>query len=175
MALREWFDRHADTANELIVGFHRKATGRPGVTWPESVDEALCVGWIDGIRHTVDAVRYRIRFTSRRPGSTWSAVNIRRVRELKALGRMRPAGLAAFKRRTAAKSRIGSYEQAKVAFDSRQIREFRRDPEAWKFFGSWPPGYKKKVIWWIVSAKQAETRARRLATLIDACRRKRRL
>lgn len=169
-ALCEWFSRHADRAQELHVGFVRKATGRGGLTWPQAVDEALCVGWIDGIRHRVDDERYRIRFTPRRPGSHWSAVNITRVAELEAQGRMQPAGRAAFAARSEERSRRASYEQSQeVAFGDDEARLFREHRTAWAFFSECPPGYRRKATWIVMSAKRPETRQRRLLQLIAGC------
>jgi uncharacterized protein YdeI (YjbR/CyaY-like superfamily) len=166
--LRAWLDRHHESETELWVGFHRKASGRPSITWPEAVDEALCVGWIDGVRKSVDEQSYKIRFTPRKPASNWSSVNIGRVAELTAQGRMRPAGVAAFERRSEARSGIYSYEQRKEArLDPAQEREFRAHPEAWSFFEAQPQGYRRTATWWVVSAKREATRAKRLATLID--------
>ena len=165
--LRAWFDAHAETEPELWVGFRRRATGRPSITWPESVDEALCVGWIDGIRRGVDADSYMIRFTPRKARSTWSAVNIRRAGELIAEGRMRPAGLAAFERRSDDRSAIYSYEQRALASLSADEQDALDGNEAAReFWDRQPAGYRKTVTYWIVSAKRPETRARRLATLI---------
>jgi uncharacterized protein YdeI (YjbR/CyaY-like superfamily) len=164
---RGWFEEHADTAPELWVGFHRKATGRRSITWPEAVDEALCVGWIDGLRRSLDADSYMIRFTPRKARSTWSAVNIRRARELIAEGRMRRAGRAAFERRTDERSGIYSYEQrdlASLSVDEQD--ELDGDEAAREFWHRQPAGYRKTVTWWIVSARRPETRARRLARLI---------
>lgn len=164
---RGWLrTHHADTA-ELWVGFHRKASGRPSMTWPESVDEALCVGWIDGLRKTVDATSYKIRFTPRRATSTWSAVNIARVAELTRAKRMRPAGQRAFRERSEAKSGIYAYEQRERAtFDAAAEKLFRANTKAWKFFQTQPAGYRKTATWWVISAKREATRAKRLATLI---------
>ena len=165
---RTWLEAHHQTAAELWVGFHKKGTGRPSITWPEAVDEALCVGWIDGVRKSVDAERYAIRFTPRKARSTWSAVNLRRVPELIREGRMRPAGLAAYERRAEDRSGVYSYEQrGEARFDEEAEREFRAHPKAWEFFQAQPPGYRKMVTWWVVSAKREETRRKRLATLID--------
>ncbi len=174
-ALRDWFTQHAASSTELIVGFVKTATGRAGLTWPQSVDEALCVGWIDGIRHRLDDEHYKIRFTPRKPGSHWSAVNIKRVPELQAEGRMTPAGLAAFEARTEARSRRASYEQETVALPPEDLRTFKAHRAAWRFFSATPPGYQRKVIWRVISAKRADTRARRLAQLIEACGRGERL
>jgi uncharacterized protein YdeI (YjbR/CyaY-like superfamily) len=174
-ALARWLRANADTASELIVGFMKAGTGAPGLTWPQAVDEALCVGWIDGVRHRVDAHRYRIRFTPRRPGSHWSAVNIAKVEALQAAGRMTPAGLAAFAQRTEARSRRASYERGEVVFSAGQLHTFRQVPAAWRYFEACPPGYRKQLTCWVVSAKQDATQARRLMQLIEACAAGRRL
>jgi uncharacterized protein YdeI (YjbR/CyaY-like superfamily) len=165
--LRAWLAEHHDTSDELLVGFHKKATGKPSVTWKESVDEALCFGWIDGVRRTIDADRYTIRFTPRRARSIWSQINIARAKELIADGRMRPAGLRAFEGRDEARTRQYSFEQDKADFTRAQEREFRANKEAWAFFQSQPPSYRKPATWWVISAKKDDTKARRLATLID--------
>jgi len=169
-AFRLWLRSHAASASELVVGFHKRATGTQGMTWPEAVDEALCVGWIDGVRRRIDDNRYQIRFTPRRKGSTWSAVNIARIPVLQAAGRMTPAGIAAFEQRCAKKSRTYSYEQADLPeFSADESRELKRRKAAWAFFQSLPPSNRKKVVWWVVSAKQKETRERRFASLLQAC------
>ena len=165
---RDWLETNHDTANELLVGFYKKSSGRPSITWPESVDEALCFGWIDGKRKGIDDARYTIRFSPRTSGSIWSAINIARVKELERLGRMRPAGRRAFQERDDEKSRIYSYEQRHAAkLDDAQERLFRANKAAWDFFQSRPPGYQKTATYWVVSAKRDETRMRRLARLID--------
>jgi uncharacterized protein YdeI (YjbR/CyaY-like superfamily) len=175
-ALRRWFAKHTATAMELVVGFMKKGSGVPSVTWPEAVDEALCVGWIDGVRHRIDDERYRIRFTPRRRGSHWSHINIRRIGVLKAAGRVKAAGLAAFEARSKDKSGRASYEQKKPAKLSPQdLKEFKRNASAWKYYGTLPPGYKNMVNWWVISARKTETRARRLAALIGVCAQGRRL
>jgi uncharacterized protein YdeI (YjbR/CyaY-like superfamily) len=166
-SLRAWFDAHHESARELWVGFRRKGSGLPSVTWPEAVDEALCVGWIDGVRKGVDETSYKIRFTPRKPRSTWSAVNIRRVGELTDAGLMRPAGLAAFSRRSSERSAIYSYEQRVDArLSEEQETEFRASADAWRFFCAQPAGYRRTAVYWVVSAKREDTRRRRLATLI---------
>jgi uncharacterized protein YdeI (YjbR/CyaY-like superfamily) len=165
---RAWLAENHERESELLVGFHKKATGRPSITWPEAVDEALCFGWIDGIRRSLGDESYTIRFTPRKARSTWSAVNIARAKELVAEGRMQPAGLAAFEARSDDRSAIYAYEQRhdpKLAPD--QEREFRANERAWAFFETQPPWYRKNAIWWVVSAKREETRTRRLHTLID--------
>jgi uncharacterized protein YdeI (YjbR/CyaY-like superfamily) len=165
---RDWFEQNHESQAELLVGFYKKASGRPSITWPESVDEALCFGWIDGIRRGIDDESYSIRFTPRKPTSTWSSVNIKRVGELTAEGRMRPAGLAAFERRSRERSGIYSYEQRKEAkLEPDQETEFRANEEAWSFFQSQPRGYRRTATYWVISAKREDTRRRRLATLID--------
>ncbi len=164
---RKWLEaNHASTA-ELWVGFYRKASGKPSITWPESVDEALCVGWIDGLRKGIDADSYKIRFTPRTSTSNWSAINIARAKELTKLGRMRRAGLTAFKQRTKARSGPYSYENRKAATLGKELEEqFRSKAKAWEFFQNQPPGYRQTLIWWIVSAKREETRQQRLQKLI---------
>jgi uncharacterized protein YdeI (YjbR/CyaY-like superfamily) len=172
--LRAWFERHHASERELVVGFYKKGSGVPSITWPEAVDEALCVGWIDGVRQGVDDQRYSNRFTPRTKRSTWSAVNIKRAKELIELGRMRPAGIDAFERRTDDRSAIYSYEQRRNAtLEPAHERRFRRNRAAWTFFQAQPPGYRRTAIHWVVSAKKAETRERRLATLIEDSERER--
>jgi uncharacterized protein YdeI (YjbR/CyaY-like superfamily) len=175
-ALQRWFARHADTQPELIVGFMKVGSGQPSVTWPQAVDEALCVGWIDGVRRRIDEQRYQIRFTPRRALSHWSAVNIKRVAVLLAESRMTPAGLAAFDKRTEAKSMKASYEQPTMPeLAAPERKQLRANAQAWAYFKTLPPGYLKRVIWWVVSAKQAATRVKRLGVLIQACAEGRRL
>jgi uncharacterized protein YdeI (YjbR/CyaY-like superfamily) len=165
--LRGWLEAHHAASRELLVGYHKKGSGSPSITWAESVDQALCFGWIDGVRRRLDDVRYTIRFTPRAAGSTWSAKNIARVAELTEMGLMRPAGLAAFERRTEARSAIYSFEKGEVELGRAYERRFRADRAAWTFFKSKPPSYRRAATWWVVSAKREETRSRRLATLID--------
>jgi uncharacterized protein YdeI (YjbR/CyaY-like superfamily) len=172
---RAWLEEHHEFATELLVGFHKRHTGQPSLTWAESVDQALCFGWIDGVRRTIDADRYTIRFTPRKPGSTWSAVNIARVGELTALGLMRPAGLAAFERRVEARSKIYAYEQESQALDAADEAAFRANAPAWAFFQAQAPSYRRSAIWWVVSAKKEETRRKRLSTLIHDSEQGRRL
>lgn len=164
---RSWLAKHhADTA-ELWVGFHKKDTGRPSITWPESVDEALCVGWIDGLRKSIDGNSYMIRFTPRKPDSIWSAVNTRRASELIAEGRMTAAGLRAFEGRDPKKTNLYSFEQRKAAqLDAALEQRFKANSGAWQFFQSQPEGYRRVAIFYVMSAKQEVTRARRLDTLI---------
>jgi len=165
--LRAWFEQHHQTAKELWVGYHKKSSGEQSVTWPESVDEALCFGWIDGIRKSVDETRYTIRFTPRRPGSTWSAVNIARVLALKEAGRMRLAGMRAFEARQENKSGIYSYEQRRDQLDEPFASLLQNNQAAWDFYQAQPASYRKAVNWWVVSAKMEETRLKRLAQLVE--------
>ncbi len=162
-----WLRENHAGERELLVGFYKKDSGQPSITWPESVDVALCFGWIDGVRRRIDETSYTIRFTPRKPRSTWSAVNIRRVQELAAENLLHPAGAKAFAARLEERSAIYSFEQEKVAFDSAQQKLFRGDKAAWKFFRSQAPSYQRAATWWVISAKRPETRSRRLATLID--------
>ncbi|HEX7019087.1 MAG TPA: YdeI/OmpD-associated family protein [Gemmatimonadaceae bacterium] len=164
---RKWLEKHHATDRELLVGVHKKGSGEPSITWPESVDEALCFGWIDGIRRSLGTDRYTIRFTPRKKGSIWSAANTRRAQELIELGRMRPAGLRAFEARTAERSGVYSFEQREAArLDGSAEKRFRSNGAAWTFFTSQPSGYRKIAVFWVVSAKRGDTRERRLQTLI---------
>jgi uncharacterized protein YdeI (YjbR/CyaY-like superfamily) len=165
---RAWLAKHHDTSRELWVGFYKKSSGEPSITWPEAVDEALCVGWIDGVRKSIDDVSYAIRFTPRKPRSNWSAVNVARVAELTRAGRMQPSGLAAFEARAPERTGIYAYEQRKTAeLDAASEKTFRANKTAWDFFQAQPPWYRQTAIWWVVSAKKEETRRSRLATLVD--------
>lgn len=165
-ALRAWFIRNHDGASELWVGFHKKQPGVRTMTYPEAVDEALCFGWIDGVRKSVDAGRYTNRFTPRKQRSKWSAVNIRRVEQLEAAGRMHPAGRAAFARRDASGAQLYSHERESVEMPAPAAAELRRHKEAWAFFSAQAPSYRRAVAWWIVSAQRDDTKARRLAQLV---------
>jgi uncharacterized protein YdeI (YjbR/CyaY-like superfamily) len=173
--LRRWFDKHHESVDQLWIGFYRKGSGKPSITWPESVDEALCVGWIDGIRKSVSDDSYMIRFTPRRPRSVWSAVNIGRATALQAEGRMRPAGLKAFEARTENRSGIYSYEQRPARLSEPYAGMMKKNRAAAAFFDAQPPSYRKLTIWWVISAKKDETRLARINRLIDASARKQRL
>jgi uncharacterized protein YdeI (YjbR/CyaY-like superfamily) len=166
-AFRMWLKKNHATATELWVGFHKKGTGKPSITWPESVDQALCFGWIDGIRKSHNVESYVIRFTPRRPTSIWSAVNIGRAKELIRLRLMQPAGRKAFERRDTDKANRYSFERQHVDLDSKYEKLFRSNPDAWEFFQAQPPWYRKTATWWVASAKQEETRQRRLGALIS--------
>jgi uncharacterized protein YdeI (YjbR/CyaY-like superfamily) len=167
---RAWLEKNQATASELWVGYYKRATGKASLTWAESVDQALCFGWIDGVRKSIDDSRYVIRFTPRKPTSKWSLVNVRRVKELARLGLMNPAGKAAFDRR-GKKGADYSYEQRyESRFTQPQTRALRADKKAWAFLSAQPPWYQRTVAFWVTSAKKEETQARRLAQLIDCCR-----
>jgi uncharacterized protein YdeI (YjbR/CyaY-like superfamily) len=165
---RSWLNEHHETASEIWVGYYKKATGKPTMTWAEAVDEALCFGWIDGKVQRIDEQRHRQRFTPRRRGSNWSAVNIAKVAELRAQGRMRPPGEAAFAARRDDRSAVYSYERRhEAAFDGGQEATFRANRAAWAWFSEQSLAYRQLATFWVVSPKRPETRARRLATLID--------
>jgi len=164
---RAWLEKNHDSAKELLVGFWKRDSGKPSITWPESVDEALCFGWIDGIRRRIDDESYTIRFTPRAVKSKWSAVNIKRVAELTELGRMKPAGLAAFEKRDP-KSEGYSYERREATLDAAMEKRFRANKAAWTFWEAQPPYYRRTLSWWVISAKREETREKRLEQLIAA-------
>lgn len=165
---RTWLTRHHRTKTELLVGFYKVESGRPGITWPESVDQALCFGWIDGVRRRLDDASYTIRFTPRRLRSAWSTINIRRVAVLKRLGLMQPAGLEAHRRRTEENSRTYSYEQRYSArLEQAHQRKLESNQKAWTFFRAQAPSYRQTAIYWVVSAKREETKLKRLARLIE--------
>ena len=171
-----WLEKHGALKAELAVGYYKRGTGRGSMSWPESVDAALCFGWIDGVRKRIDEHTYQIRFTPRKPQSIWSAINVERVRVLTAEGRMREGGLKAYSHRREDKSKIYSYEQKKAAkLEPADEARFRKAKTAWEFFEAQPPGYRHQMIWRITSAKQPETRARRLDALIKASQERRRL
>jgi uncharacterized protein YdeI (YjbR/CyaY-like superfamily) len=175
-AFRRWLLKNHKRATELWVGYYRKDSGRPSITWPESVDEALCFGWIDGIRKKVDGESYKIRFTPRRAKSTWSAVNIARIAVLTGEARMEPAGVAAFSRREESNSARYAFENRESAkLSAGDERGFRHDPVAWEFFQHQPAGYRRLASWWVISAKRPETRRTRLERLIATSRARRRI
>jgi len=151
----------------LLLGFHKKGSGQGGITYAEALDEALAFGWIDGVRKSLGAESYTIRFTPRRAGSIWSDVNTRRVGELAAMERMAPPGLAAFAARDEAKSRQYSHEQRSHGLDPAYETQLQANPTAWAFWQTQPPGYRRNASWWVMSAKREETRQKRLATLIE--------
>ena len=162
---RGWLEKQHQKTNELWVGFYKRGSGKPSLTWPESVDTALSYGWIDGIRRRIDGRSYAIRFTPRQPGSIWSTVNVKRVRELTRLGLMRAAGLKVFQERK--RTGVYSYEQRNTAKLGASFEgQFRANKRAWRFFQAQAPWYRKTAIWWVISAKREETRRKRLAALI---------
>jgi uncharacterized protein YdeI (YjbR/CyaY-like superfamily) len=173
--LRRWFAANHATATELMLGIYKKASGKPTVTYHEALDEALCVGWIDGVRRSYDADSFVQRFTPRRPRSYWSLVNITKARALIEAGRMKAAGRRAFEKRDEAAARKYSFEQKQVGLPAALERQFRQNAAAWKFFRAQPAGYRRLATWFIVGAKRDETRLKRLTVLIDLCARGRRL
>ena len=163
---RAWLEENHDKAQELWVGYYKAATGKPSITWPESVDQALCFGWIDGLRKGIDEESYKIRFTPRKPDSNWSAVNINRVEELSQLGLMQAAGLKAFEQRSS--DQTYSYElRTNAALSEGDQQQFQANAQAWEYFQKQPASYRKAAIWWVISAKQEKTRVSRLARLIE--------
>lgn len=164
---RQWLEENHDKAQEIQVGYYKVSTGKPSMTWAQSVDEALCFGWIDGIRKSVDADSYTIRFTPRRPRSNWSAVNLKRIRELIAEGRVHPAGLQVFESRDEKKTTQYSYENRPQEFEEPYAQQFKKHEKAWYYFQAQAPSYRRAAIWWVISAKQEKTRLSRLAQLIE--------
>ncbi len=164
---RAWLAKNHATADELLVGFYKKSSRRPSITWPESVDEAICAGWIDGVRRRIDDESYSIRFTPRRKGSIWSLVNTKRVAALTAEGRMLDAGLAAFAARDEKKTGVYSFERETATFPKAYLERFRASAKAWAFFDSQGAYYKRLAAYWVTSAKQEETRQRRFARLVE--------
>jgi uncharacterized protein YdeI (YjbR/CyaY-like superfamily) len=164
---RRWLEENHETASELWVGYYKKGSGRGGMSYAQAVDEALCFGWIDGRVRTIDADSYANRYSPRRSGSIWSAVNVRRVGELRAKGRMHPAGIRAFEARTDARTGVYSYENRPADLPEELAASFRRHRAAWEFFSRQTPSYRRQATWWIVSAKRPETRERRLAAVIE--------
>jgi len=167
--LRAWFAKHSARQSELLVGFYKRHTGKPSIPWEESVLEALCVGWIDGVRRSVDEERYTIRFTPRKPTSNWSAINIRSFERLETEGRVTEAGRAAFAARSDKRSAIYAYEQRQAGLAAPYERQLRRNAKAWAYWSSEPPWYRRNAGYWVSSAKQEATRERRLQTLIACC------
>ena len=166
-AFRAWLEKNHATASELLVGYYKKHTGKFNYSWAETVDEALCFGWIDGIRKRIDDDRYMIRFTPRKPRSNWSEVNIKRVAELKKQGLMHACGLAAFKAWDADRSKQQVIARRNSPLDADCEKTFRKHDQAWEFFQSQPPGYRRLAIGWVMSAKKPATREKRLNTLIE--------
>jgi uncharacterized protein YdeI (YjbR/CyaY-like superfamily) len=165
---RAWLQQHADKETELLVGFYKVGSGKPSITWPQSVDEALCFGWIDGVRRSIDEERYSIRFTPRKPTSIWSGVNIKKVAELTEKGLIQPAGIAAYAKRQESKSAIYSFEVDEMVLKTEYEKQLKANKKAWEFFESQAPWYKKVSIHRIMTAKQEKTQLSRLETLIKA-------
>jgi len=163
---RNWLEKNHDKESELWVGFYKVGTGKTSLTWSQAVDQALCFGWIDGIRKSIDSDSYCNRFTPRKPKSTWSAINIRKVEEMNKLGLMRPAGMAAFEKRNEQKSAIYSYENRPEKLPNEYELIFKANPTAWVNFQSMPPSYRRTANYWVMSAKQEATRLKRLNDLI---------
>ena len=164
---RKWLQKNHKRETELLVGFYKVGSGKPSMTWSQSVDEALCFGWIDGVRKSIDKDSYQIRFTQRKPTSIWSAININKIEELTKRGLMRPAGLASFKKRIESKSKIYSYEKDEVELPPNFKKQFRANKKAWAYFQSLAASYKKVSTHWVVSAKQETTKIKRLNQLIS--------
>ncbi len=163
---RRWLDENHDQESELLVGFYKVGSSHPSMTWPQSVDEALCFGWIDGVRKSIDGDSYSIRFTPRKKNSIWSAVNIKKVADLTEQGLMQPAGIASFAKREENKSRIYAYEKEPVKLDAEFEKKLKANKKAWSFFESQAPSYQKTAIHWIMNAKQEATKTSRLEKLI---------
>ncbi len=172
---RAWLRKNHAIAKELWVGYYKVGSGRPSITYPESLEEALCAGWIDGIRKSIDELSYCIRFTPRKKGSNWSVVNIKRVKALVKAGRMRPEGLEAFNARQPVRVGLYSYEQRPAELPDPYRGIFKRNRGAWDFFCAQTPSYRKAVAWWVVSGKKEETRMGRLQKLVEACAAKRKV
>jgi uncharacterized protein YdeI (YjbR/CyaY-like superfamily) len=167
--LRSWFAKHGTTTTELWIGYYKKHTGKGGLTYKPALDEALCVGWIDGVIKSIDADRYMQRWTPRKPTSNWSNVNVKRVGELTAEGRMTPPGLAAFARRDPARTGVYSFENDPLELSPAFIKRFKADKGAWAYWSEQPPGYRRTVTGWVMTAKQEATRERRFERLIAHC------
>ncbi len=172
---RKWLEKNHQTERELIVGFYKKSTGKPTMTWSESVDQALCFGWIDGIRRKLDDESYCIRFTPRNPSSTWSALNVKKATELIKKGLMQSAGLSLFTNRKEERTAIYSYENKPEALPADMEEKFRENKAAWDFFSTQPPSYKRTIYFWILSAKRKETQLFRLEKIIEESRLNKRL
>jgi uncharacterized protein YdeI (YjbR/CyaY-like superfamily) len=164
---RRWLEKHHDTDLELWVGFYKKSTGKPSITWPELVDQLLCFGWIDGVRKSLGEESYVIRVTPRKPRSNWSAVNVKRAEDLVKLGLMHESGLKVFRDRDVKKTNRYSFEREQVQLAPAMEKRFRTNPRAWEFFQKQPPGYRRTILWWIMSAKQEATREKRLGIAIE--------
>lgn len=172
---RKWLEIYHEKETELMVGFYKVDSGEPSMNWSQSVDQALCFGWIDGVRKSIDEESYCIRFTPRRNTSNWSAINIKKIEDLTKAGLMKPAGLKAFSLRKENKSEIYSYENDTLSLDSTDEKRFRENQKAWDFFMKQAPSYKKAIMRWIMSAKQEKTRLSRLEKTIKESEKQKRL
>jgi|SRR5687767_3423390 len=172
---RKWLETHHQTSSELFVGFYKVGSGKPSMTWPQSVDQALCFGWIDGVRRTIDKDAYCIRFTPRKPTSIWSAINIAKVEKLTKKGLMQPAGIEAYKKRKQEKSKIYSFENKAIKLSEKYERQFKSDPDAWHFFTTQAPSYQKTITHWIMTARQEATQLKRLEQTIAQSSKQKRL
>jgi uncharacterized protein YdeI (YjbR/CyaY-like superfamily) len=172
---RKWLEENHEKETELIVGFYNIKSGKQSMTWSEAVDQALCFGWIDGVRRKVDDESYSNRFTPRRTSSNWSAVNIKKVEDLTAKGLMKPAGIAAFEKRREEKSAVYAYENELKQFSEEFEKRFRENEKAWNFFEKQANWYKKQMVNWVMNAKQEATRAKRLEKLIEVSAEEKRL
>jgi uncharacterized protein YdeI (YjbR/CyaY-like superfamily) len=168
---RRWLAARHARESELLVGFHKKDSGRGGLTYPQALDEALCFGWIDGLRRSLGKDGYTIRFTPRKRGSIWSQVNLRHMERLLAAGRVKPPGRAAYEGRDEARTRRYSFEQDAFDFGPAEAKRFRANRKGWAFFQALRPSYRKALTWWVISAKKDDTRRRRLDALIASCAR----
>jgi uncharacterized protein YdeI (YjbR/CyaY-like superfamily) len=174
-AFRDWLEKNGDTKDELLVGFRKVHLPDAGLTYRQALDQALCFGWIDGVRRSIDSDMYSIRFTPRRAKSIWSQVNVARAKELIELGMMAARGLAEFERRDEERAKLYSYERQSVRLAPDLLKKFKAKPKAWKFFEEQPAGYRRTAMWYVMSAKRAETRDRRLAELVEHCAKEKRL
>lgn len=163
---RKWLEKNHEKETEVLAGFYKVGSGKPSMTWSESVDQALCFGWIDGVRRSVDAESYSIRFTPRRPRSVWSTINIKKIEELTKKGLMKPAGIAAFAKREEKRSGIYAYENSPIPLDKEFEKRFQKNKKAWEFFQSCGNWYRKQAARWVMSAKEEETKNRRFEKLL---------
>ena len=169
---RKWLTENHRSEKAIWLGFYKKSTGKKSIDWPGSVDQALCFGWIDGIRKSIDEKSYKIRFTPRKPGSHWSKVNIQKIKELKKKNLLLPDGLKAFEKRKKERTGLASFEQGDLNLPEEFNKEFRKSKGAYSFFRSKAPSYQKQCVWWIVSAKREETRQKRFKILVNSCAQK---
>lgn len=172
---RLWLQENHSLKQEIWAGYYKAGTGKPTMNWSDSVDQALCFGWIDGIRKSIDEERYCMRFTPRKPNSNWSTININKVEELSAKGLMTPAGMASYEKRKPEKSGVYSFERDAATFSSDFEKQFKANKAAWTYFSAAAPSYRKTSTFWVVSAKQETTKLNRLLKLIEACEEGRRL